>query len=78
MKQLPDKEIDLILRFSKYVSKNKLSSECMVHLIELIGSELDLKTIQQYAKDNNLSYNGVKKHRNVIELFGCKFVIKKS
>lgn len=74
MSKLTEKEIDLILRFSKYMDENKLSETCMVHLFELVGRKLNLKTISQYAKDNNMSYNGVKKHRKILEFFGCKFV----
>lgn len=35
----------------------------------------DTKTISQYAKDNNKSYNGIKNHRKIITLFGVKFVL---
>lgn len=47
----------------------------MVQLIELCGNYLNLKTIPDYAKENNISYNGVKKYRNVIRIFNIKFVI---
>jgi hypothetical protein len=36
---------------------------------------LNLKTISDYAKENNLSYNGVKKCRENVEIFNVKFVI---
>lgn len=29
----------------------------------------------KYAKDNNMSYNGVKNHREVKNILGVKFVI---
>ena len=44
--------------------------------IELAGDFLNLQTISDYAKENNISYNGAKKFRNNIELFGVKFVIE--
>lgn len=47
----------------------------MVQLIELLSHKLDLKTLSKYAKDNRLSYNGVKKCRSTIELGGVKFVV---
>ncbi|MEI6059404.1 MAG: hypothetical protein WCR72_01795 [Bacteroidota bacterium] len=47
----------------------------MVQLIELIGGYLNLKTIPDYAKQNNMTYNGVKKCRETITLFGVKLVI---
>ena len=55
--------------------EGKLDNSELVQIIELCGSFLNLQTISQYAKDHGKSYNGVKKHRNVIELFGCKLVI---
>jgi hypothetical protein len=53
----------------------ELDNGDLVQLIELCGDFLNLKTIPDYAKENNLSYNGVKKHRNIITLFNQKFVI---
>jgi pyruvate/oxaloacetate carboxyltransferase len=46
----------------------------VVQLFERLNVYANLKSISQYAKDNKLSYNGVKKHRKIIKLFGCKFV----
>jgi len=46
-----------------------------VQLIELCGNYLNLSTIPDYAKANNLSYNGVKRHRIIKELFNVKFVV---
>ena len=43
----------------------ELTNEDLVQLIELCGDLLELKTIQHYADENGLSYNGVKKHRNI-------------
>ncbi len=55
--------------------KGELDNESLVQLIELSGMYLNLKTIPDYANDNNLSYNGVKKYRNIKTLFNTKFVI---
>jgi len=52
-----------------------LSNSDLVQIIELAGEYLNLQTISNYAKDSGLSYNGVKKCRNIINLFGCKLVI---
>jgi len=52
-----------------------LDNDKLVQIIELAGSLLNLQTISAYAKNNQLSYNGVKKHRQIINIFGCKFVI---
>lgn len=53
----------------------KVDNAGLVQIIEHIGGLLNLRTISNYAKENNLSYNGVKNFRNVIELFGGKFVV---
>ena len=54
---------------------NELDNQSLVQLIELAGSYLNLKTIADYARSKNLSYQGVKKCRESKELFGVKFVI---
>ena len=57
------------------VQNDLLDNDKLVQIIELAGSLLNLQTISAYAKNNQLSYNGVKKHRRIINIFGCKFVI---
>jgi hypothetical protein len=53
----------------------QIDNDCLVQLIELAGTYLNLQTIPNYAKENSMSYNGVKKHRTIKELFQVKFVI---
>ena len=55
----------------KTLQKNELD---IVQLFERLTPYANFKTISQYAKDNNLSYNGVKKTRNSVTLFGVKFI----
>lgn len=59
---------------SRLVS-NELSNDDMVKIIEQLGLLLNLKTIPDYAKDNNLSYNGVKNFRTIKTIFNVQFVI---
>ena len=47
----------------------------LVQFIESVAKYLNLQTIPDYAKENNLSYNGVKKFREIKEILGVKFVI---
>lgn len=54
---------------------NELSNDDMVQLIEYCGGFLNLKTIPNYAKDNNLSYNGVKNFRTIKIIYGVHFVV---
>ena len=72
---MTEKEHILLQRFERHVMDQGLSNECLVQLIERAGSFLNLQTITDYARANHLSYNGVKKYRNVVVLFGAKFVI---
>ena len=60
---------------SKVVNKGDLSNDDLVQIIALCGSYLNLQSISCYAKENKMSYNGVKKFRNVVDIFGCKLVI---
>jgi len=60
---------------SEKVESGQLSNEELVQIIELSGSYLNLCSISDYAKENNLSYNGVKKTRKIVTLFNQKFVI---
>ena len=67
---------DKLLQFiSDKFTNNDIDNDSLVQIIELAGSYLNLKTISDYAKVNNLSYNGVKKFREIKEIFNTKFVI---
>jgi len=62
-------------KLEKYVYNAMKRDELdIVQLFQRLEIYANLKSISQYAKDNKLSYNGVKKHREIITLFGCKFV----
>jgi len=65
----------ILNRLSELIETNQLNNADLVHIIEHVGSYLNLETISDYAKKNNLSYNGVKKCRKIIKLFNVKFVI---
>ena len=72
----PMKLVEIICNhLSERIESNQLSNEDCVKIIEHIGSYLNLKTIPDYAKDNKISYNGVKKFRKVEKIFNVKFVI---
>lgn len=47
----------------------------LVQFIESAGKYLNLQTISDYAKDNKMSYQGVRDHRTIITIFNVKFVI---
>ena len=53
----------------------EFTNEDLVQFIESVGKYLNLQTIPNYAKENSLSYNGVKKFRENKEILGVRFVI---
>lgn len=65
----------LLEYITKVVMKDELENDALVQIIELCGEFLQLKSIQKCADDNGKSYNGIKKTRNVIELFNNKYII---
>jgi len=70
-----DKGLLLINFLGEKTMNGEFSNDDLVQFIEVAGSFLNLQTIPNYAKKHSLSYNGVKKHREIINLFNVKFVI---
>ncbi len=69
-------KIDCILsEIGNGVTAGNLDNEDLVQIIELAGSYLNIATISDYAKQNNISYNGAKKYRTIKKIFNTKFVI---
>lgn len=60
---------ETLLRIDQEFTKQEL-----VQIIELTVHKLDLKTISNYSRCNNISYNGAKNHREHVEVNGVKFV----
>ena len=60
---------------SERIESGELTNNELVQLIAHLGMYLNLQTIPDYAKENNISYNGAKKFRNVVKIFGVKFII---
>ena len=75
MTQLTKTETNVLHRIEAMIQEGKLSNDCLVQLIELSGNYLNIQTIPNYAKSNNISYNGAKKFRDIREIFDVKFVI---
>jgi hypothetical protein len=53
----------------------EFTNEDLVQFIESVGDYLNLQTIPDYANEHKMSYNGVKKFRNIKEILKVKFVI---
>lgn len=60
---------------SDKVHAGELDNDSLLELIKLCGAFLNLKTIPDYAKDNGLTYQGVKVTRRIETVFNVKFVI---
>ena len=73
--ELTEKETRMLDRLSEYVYDSQVSNEFLVQLIELAGSFSHLQTIPDYAKEKKLTYNGVKKTRQIRTIFNIKLVI---
>ena len=72
---MTDYETKAIEKFEQSVLDGKWSKRGLVHLFEVVGIYGNLYTISDYAKLKGLTYNGVKKTREVKEISGVKFVI---
>ena len=72
---MTDKEKLIINHIEKVITTEGVSNEFLIQLIELGGNYLNIATIADYAKKHNMSYNGVKNNREIVEIFNVKFVI---
>jgi hypothetical protein len=70
--ELKDK---IILNIMKGMENDMLSNNDLIEIIESAGKYLNLMTISDYAKQNNITYNGAKHFRDKIKLFNVNFVI---
>ena len=69
------KSSDIVNRIGQLMHEGMFNNKELVQLIELSGMYLNIKSISDYAKENNMSYNGVKHHRQIVTLFNNKYVI---
>lgn len=65
----------IVHRIGELMFECKFSNNQIVQIIELGGAYLNLQSISDYAKNNNMSYNGVKHHRTITTIFNNKYVI---
>ncbi len=75
IRNITDKGKKLCDFVTEKTMNGELSNNDLVQLIEVSGAFLNLQTISDYSKEKGLSYNGVKNHRQIIEIFNTKFVI---
>jgi len=60
---------------SEKYETDQLDNESLVQIIEHCGGYLNLQTISEYSKKNNISYNGAKRFRKTKRIFNVKFII---
>lgn len=75
IRNITDKGKKLCDFVTEKTMQGELSNIDLVQLIEVAGAFLNLQTISDYAKAKNISYNGVKNHREVAGIFNTKFVM---
>ena len=73
--ELSEYEKTALNKLGQTIHEGKWSNTGLVQLIELAATFLQIKPIQQYADENNLSYNGAKKREEVITVLGHKYII---
>jgi hypothetical protein len=78
MTKLSEYESLALNKLNQSIFDGKWSNVGLIELIKLCGDHLNLETIPDYAKRNNISYPGAckdSKYRKNIELFNVKFII---
>jgi hypothetical protein len=75
MSNLTQYETLALNKLDKSIFNGKWSNEGLIKLVQIIEPYLNAKTIPQYAKEYNMSFNGVKKCRTQVVLFSKKFII---
>ena len=65
----------LIEFISRKFETGELDNNSLVEVFKSNGRYLNLMTISDYAKQFNMSYEGVKRFRKIEEIHGVKFVI---
>ena len=55
---------------------DELSNDNLVELIKHIGAYGNVMSVKDYSDQNNITVQGVYNHRNVVNLWGFKFVVE--
>jgi len=75
MNNLSNYEQLALSKLDESIFNGKWSNEGLIKLVQLIEPYLNAKSISQYAKEYEMSYNGVRDHRKSELLFGVKFIL---
>lgn len=74
MSQLTQYEQNSLENFEKAIHDGKFSEEALVQFFELTARYLNICTPSEYARQNGLSYNGVK-CRKIRTVQGIKYLV---
>ena len=55
---------------------DELSIDNLVELIKHLGAYGNVMSVKDYSNQNNITVQGVYNHRNVVDLWGFKFVVE--
>jgi hypothetical protein len=55
---------------------SKLSNDDLVEIIKHAGAYGNIMSVKDYSKENNISVQAVYRYRNVVDLWGFKFVME--
>ena len=75
MDKLTDNERNKLNEIDKRIMTKGVSNAFLLELIELGFDYLGLLSISDYAKENKMSYNGVKNNREIHIVGGKKWII---
>lgn len=75
MDQLSKYEQDSLMKLGESIQNGKWSNNGLMQMIELCAEYLNLSTLSEYARRNNITYNGAKKRNLTRKIIGINFVI---
>ena len=55
---------------------DELSNDDLVELIKHLGAYGNVMSVKDYSNQNGITVQGVYNHRNVVNLWGFKFVVE--
>ena len=55
---------------------DELSNDDLVELIKHLGTYGNIMSVKDYSSQNSITVQGVYNHRNVVNLWGFKFVLE--
>lgn len=69
------KPVNIGDRLEKYIYSNFITDNEWLKILNLLETYGGFKSVKQYSIDNNISVQGVYKHRKIHSFINSKFVI---